>query len=290
MAQLNFDASQVEPDAGFETIPAGWYNVMVDQSEIKPTKAGDGHYLEVRYNVIDGQYKGRKLFDRFNIRNSNPTAQEIGYKQLSALAHAVGILHVQDSQQLHGIPLKVKVKVRKGDGQYEDSNEITSRKNINEPVETAGAAAGSAATTGFTPPAGAPAGFTPPGAPPAPAAPAAPPVTQPIHDPMAAARADGWMVHPQAAGYHYKGQDVKTDADVAALYPAPPPATPPAGAWAPPADGATQPWAQPGGAPAAPVAPAAPQAPAAPAAVDPAAAAAAAAQGAVPPWAKPPGA
>lgn len=47
---------------------------------------------------------------------------------------------------------------------------------------------------------------------------------------LAAAVADGWAPHPSAPGYHYKGQDVKPDAEVAALYPAAPaapPASPP---------------------------------------------------------------
>lgn len=54
----------------------------------------------------------------------------------------------------------------------------------------------------------------------APAAPPAPPAApeQAGTDPMAAALADGWAKHPTAEGYHYKGQDVKTDAEVAALY------------------------------------------------------------------------
>lgn len=52
------------------------------------------------------------------------------------------------------------------------------------------------------------------------AAPAAPPPApeQAAADPMAAALADGWAKHPTADGYHYKGQDVKTDAEVAAMY------------------------------------------------------------------------
>lgn len=128
MAQLQFDASAVQPDTGTpDAIPAGYYNVMVDDSDVKPTAAGDGAYLQVRYNVLDGQYAGRKLFDRFNVQNPNPVAQEIGYKQLSALAHAVNVLHIQDSAQLHGIPLQVKVKIRAAKGDYEASNEITGR-------------------------------------------------------------------------------------------------------------------------------------------------------------------
>jgi len=163
MAQLNFDATQVAPDTGLEPVPAGWYNVMIDESEMKPTKDGSGAYLQVRFNVIDGQFQGRKLFARLNLRNANPTAQEIAFKQLSAIAHAVGVLHVQDSQQLHGIPLKVKVKLRKDTtGQYDDSNEISSYKNINEQVEmpgvSGGAPQGGAPQGGFQPPQ-APAGF-----------------------------------------------------------------------------------------------------------------------------------
>lgn len=122
--QLNFDATQVAPQDALETIPAGWYNAMIDQSEIKPTKDGAGNYLELRFNVIEGQYAGRKVFTRLNIRNSNPQAQEIAFKQLSAICHAVQVLNVQDSQQLHGRPLAIKVSVRAASGDYEASNEV----------------------------------------------------------------------------------------------------------------------------------------------------------------------
>jgi len=155
MAQLNFDATQVEPDTGFDTVPAGWYNVAMDESDLKPTKDGAGTYLQARFNILDGQYRGRKLFARLNIRNANAQAQEIALRQLSAIGHAVGVLHIQDSQQLHGLPLKVKVKIRKGDDNYEDQNDIISYKNINEQVETVGSgnAAGGVPQQGFTPPA-----------------------------------------------------------------------------------------------------------------------------------------
>lgn len=165
MAELNFDASQVAPDTGaMDALPAGWYNVLIDESEMKPTKDGTGAYLQTRFNIIDGQYAGRKLFTRLNVRNQNPVAQEIAYKQLSAIAHAVGVLQVADSNQLHGIPLKVKVKVRAASGDYEASNEITSYKNINE---NTGAPAGAGTAPGGMPAGfgGAPAQFQTPAAP-----------------------------------------------------------------------------------------------------------------------------
>lgn len=77
-------------------------------------------------------------------------------------------------------------------------------------------------------------GYAPP-----PASPAAPPVAAGPSG-IAAAIADGWQPHPQAPGYHYKGADVKPDAEVAAMYPAAPAAPPaspppPAAPAAPPA-------------------------------------------------------
>lgn len=160
MAQLNFDATQVAPDLGFETVPAGWYNAMIDESEMKPTKDGSGAYLQARFNIIDGQYANRKIYMRLNLKNTNPVAQEIAYKQLSAIAHAVGVLHVQDSSQLHGLPMKIKVKLRKDtSGQYEDSNEISSIKNINEQVDMGSQAAAPAGGFGSAPAGGMPPGF-----------------------------------------------------------------------------------------------------------------------------------
>lgn len=135
MSLINFNAQGVPPATGeLEPIPAAWYDVAMDQSEMKPTKdaATTGNaFLECRFNVLSGQYAGRKLYTRLNIKNNNPVASEIAYKELSAICHAVGIMQVQDSQQLHGIPLKVKVKVRAAEGNYGASNDITTFKPAN---------------------------------------------------------------------------------------------------------------------------------------------------------------
>ena len=40
MAQLQFDATHVAPQAAFTPIPAGTYLVNIDDSEVKPTKSG----------------------------------------------------------------------------------------------------------------------------------------------------------------------------------------------------------------------------------------------------------
>lgn len=239
MTQLNFDASTVSPDMGLDAFPAGWYNAAMDSSEMKPTKDGSGAYLECGFKILDGQYANRKVFARLNLRNANQVAVEIAYKELSAICHATGRLKVTDSTELHGIPMKIKVKVRKDPtGEYEDSNEITNYKNINDPTAGATAAPGAPAVPAAAPAAApaTPAGFAPPPAAAAPAAPVAPAAPQPWSQPPAAAGAPAAPAAPSAA----------------------PPATEGAPPWQqPPAEGAP-----PAGAPAAPAPGAQPPAPA----------------------------
>lgn len=125
MAMLNFDASTVAPQTSYTPIPAGVYLASISASEVNATKNGSGQMLNLTFNVLDGQYAGRLVFGRINIQNASAEAQKIGQSQLSQLCHAAGVIRLQDTQQLHGRPIKIKVKVRL-DSQYGDSNEVTS--------------------------------------------------------------------------------------------------------------------------------------------------------------------
>jgi len=147
MASLQFNASTVEPTQSYDPLPDGWYTVIMTKSEMKPTKDGTGAYLETELTVQEPPYKGRKVFYRLNVKNNNPVAQEIAYRQLSAICHAVGVIQVQDSQQLHGLPFKVKIVIKKDEsGKYDPSNEVKAIKGMNED------GAAPAPATGFTPP------------------------------------------------------------------------------------------------------------------------------------------
>lgn len=133
MALLQFDASAVQPDTmTFDPIPAGNYTAIISESEVVQTKSGTGQMLKLRWDVVDGPMKGRVVFDRLNIVNSNPKAEEIGQRQLSSLCHAAGVMQLQDTQQLHGVPVSIKVAIRKDEtGQYGDSNEVKGYRQIN---------------------------------------------------------------------------------------------------------------------------------------------------------------
>ena len=124
MAQLNFDASQVDPAQPIEAIPSDKYNVEITKSELKPTKTGNGSYLELEFTVLDGEYRGRKVWDRLCLNHPTPKTVEIARANLSAICHAVGVMKPRDSAELHRLPLSINVKLRKDEGTGNIYNEI----------------------------------------------------------------------------------------------------------------------------------------------------------------------
>lgn len=119
----NFNAEMVDPLGTFEPVPNGTYTAVMTDSVFKTTKAGTGQYLECKWEIAEGQYKGRPLWSRLNLSNPNPKAVEIAQRELSSICHAVGKLHVADSVELHNIPISIKVVVTADTG-YGPGNDI----------------------------------------------------------------------------------------------------------------------------------------------------------------------
>ena len=127
---MNFDASTVQPTSSYDPLPNGEYLVVATASDMKPTKSG-GQYLELELEILDGNFKGRKLWDRINLVNSNPKTVEIAQRQLSSLCYATGVMTVTDSSQLHNLPVVATVKYREPQNGYDASNEIRGYKKAN---------------------------------------------------------------------------------------------------------------------------------------------------------------
>ncbi|NUN15569.1 MAG: DUF669 domain-containing protein [Myxococcales bacterium] len=124
MASLNFNANDVEPASDFEPIPAGKYLAMITDSEMKPTKNGTGHYLQLTFQILDGPYKNRFVWARLNLDNANATAVKIAHGELSALCRAVGVMAPKDSVELHNLPLVITVKCKTRKDSGEVGNEV----------------------------------------------------------------------------------------------------------------------------------------------------------------------
>jgi hypothetical protein len=107
----------------FQPLPAGWYLVTIHSAEVKQTKAGNGEFIKVRYNLVGGEHASRVVFGNLNTKNSSEKAQEIGRQQLGELMRAIGLPTIQDTDQLVGGTLEIKLSVR-DDPQWGVSNEV----------------------------------------------------------------------------------------------------------------------------------------------------------------------
>ena len=148
MPNLNgFDASNVEPVASFDPIPAGQYMAMIVASEDKTSKQGN-KFLSLEFEVLDGQCKGRKLWVNLNLSHPNPETVKFARAELAAICKAVGVLKPTDSVQLHNLPMLISVKCVN----RKDTGELQNRIKGYTLKAAAGSQPQQAPATGTTPP------------------------------------------------------------------------------------------------------------------------------------------
>jgi hypothetical protein len=143
MSTLNFNAHEVDPAVALEAVPADKYIAVITESETKPTKSKNGHFLELTFEIIEGEFKGRKVWARLNLDNPNQQAVQIARGELSAICRAVNVMTPKDSAELHNLPLEINVRSKKRNDSDELMNEIKgyapkgASENPSAPVEQA---------------------------------------------------------------------------------------------------------------------------------------------------------
>lgn len=107
----------VEMNTSFDPIPAGTYPMNIIGAVTKDTKAGNGKFIELTLEVASGPHTGRRIWERLNVQNPNPTTQEIAQKAVKTLKVICGIDRLVSSDQFlgHQVPVKVELKPRKDD-------------------------------------------------------------------------------------------------------------------------------------------------------------------------------
>jgi hypothetical protein len=140
MALFNFNAASVEPmqSRSFEPLPKGDYEMMIVKSDVKPTQAGTGHYIELEMHVLGGEHSGRRIWERLNIDNPNKTAQDIASAALASLCYAVGVQDMTETEQLHDIPFVAHIEIDKKDP---TRNRVMGYAGISAPAPKAAAPA-----------------------------------------------------------------------------------------------------------------------------------------------------
>lgn len=218
---IDFNPVQYDLQTAMEKMPAGWYKAVINAAAIEETAAKNGIYLKLEFKIIDGPFNGRKVYNNFNLKNPNQQTVEIAMKQLATLCGCINKWNrISNTDELLNIPLQIKLS-DKGDSEY---NDVKGYRDINgnDPVKPGAGAQPMAAPVGGPPVAQL---ATPPPMPMPPAP--LPPPPQPPPPPAAAFPPEGWQQHPQSATHYYKGQDVKTEAELRAMFATPTPAAVP---------------------------------------------------------------
>lgn len=150
-------------DRSYDLIPDGWYSATISKAELNQTKAGTGTKIDIRYDITGPTHEGRVVFGSVNIRNQSAGAEKIGREQLGEIMRAIGLAKVEDTDQLIGGTVQIKVKIRKPSekdkaaGYTNDQNEIGGWKSESgaAPIPVSRPSSAPAATS-------APAGAKPP--------------------------------------------------------------------------------------------------------------------------------
>ena len=114
MASLMFDASTIDTSS-HDPVKPGTYEAVIADTEVRPTRNGNGKGINVTFEILSGDAKGRKVWAWINFQHPNQEAQRIGQEELARICKAVGVEKLQDTAQLHNLPLMITVAIDKDD-------------------------------------------------------------------------------------------------------------------------------------------------------------------------------
>lgn len=121
----------------FDPVPAGEYICQVSDADLKITNSGKFQQLVVQWEIMDGEYAGRKIYDRINMQlpsvpweslsDGERQAIDIGNRARKAMELAtLGRCGARDSQEYIGTMAVLRIKIRPAKGEYPASNAVAS--------------------------------------------------------------------------------------------------------------------------------------------------------------------
>jgi len=109
MISFSFDAKKEE---SFDnSLKEGSYPVTIVEATYKPSKSNPNNFMiSVVYQISGDSFNGWKIYDNFNVVNSNELAQKIGRSDLKAMCESCGLGGFGDPSELIGESLMVTTK------------------------------------------------------------------------------------------------------------------------------------------------------------------------------------
>lgn len=132
----SFNAGAVEYKTGYDTLPNGTYCAVIAKGENKTSQSGN-NYLSFTWEIIEGEYTGRKLFSNYNVYHNDPKVRQIAMNDMAGICQAISVLQPQGVEELCDKPMMIEVGVRKD----KDTGEL---KNVIKKYMPAGGTVGNA--------------------------------------------------------------------------------------------------------------------------------------------------
>lgn len=121
------DLHDVDPESGgYDPLPKGDYEMIIVDIEQKENSKGTGELIAVELQIPDDaeEYAGRKVFLNYTVKHENQKAVNIGKARVKALILATKNHAPATLDELIGETVKVTLKVKPAQGDYEASNDV----------------------------------------------------------------------------------------------------------------------------------------------------------------------
>ena len=125
MSKFGFDLQEYESSGtrDYSPIPKGEYTIKCTDAETKTTRSG-GEMIAATFEVVGGEYDGRKVWNNYNIHNDSEKAQKIGREQVASWARACGKPNASSFDELLERKFIASIDIEKGKDGYADKNRI----------------------------------------------------------------------------------------------------------------------------------------------------------------------
>lgn len=125
MTSFDFNVSDYGSDENksYDVLPDGKYDVIVLEAKEKMTKKGD-RAIELTFQVLDGQYKERLLWETLNLWNSSDQARTIARDRLSSICKACNAPAATSTDVLLGRRMQISVGRRMNEFRGKEENHI----------------------------------------------------------------------------------------------------------------------------------------------------------------------
>lgn len=117
-------------ESAFEAFPAGKYPLQAVQLELKSTKSANGQMVAAEFEVLEGPFKSRKVFEYLTFQHPNPDTVRIALQKIKQWVKACGYTGNERLtwgllRSLEGRPFLGQVSVEEDQtGRFPPSNRI----------------------------------------------------------------------------------------------------------------------------------------------------------------------